>query len=364
MSVALVTYKNNSWIREIAENLDEEFEDFDYFKARNGNLDLLNGDNYRGEHYQSTIKFGTYASYTPRSEIEYNKKEGVKLASDKLNARKEMMENLIPTPKTWSRLEIERKIYRENGDDLIYPIIGREANHHGGKGFYSYKNEHELIEGLEKREADYFSEYYPKTKEYRVHIASGRAIIVAEKLVPEENQDEYVWNLGDNGACEDFNTLRWSEYRQEGVEQVIKTASLACYALGLDYGAVDVVAYPKQRKDELSPCAVLEVNTAPRLEEYGIERYTQYFKWLLKHKEERAEYKLPHELDRFSFTNDDFEQEYERLEEENQTNTQGDQLNMSEEVEEDLNRAENHCRNLEDEFFVMDSASALFQEWG
>ena len=177
----------------------------------------------------------------------------------------------------------------------------------------------------ETNEKVYYSEFYPKTKEYRVHVASGKAIIVAEKVVEEEKQDNVVWNLGDEGVCEEFNTLRWSEYRE--IEPIIKTASLACKSLGLDYGAVDIVAYPNDRQDELPPVAVLEVNTAPRLEEYGISRYVQYFTILLK-SNERVEFKSPHELERFSFTNNDFEEWLNEIEE---STTEGDNFSPSEE---------------------------------
>ena len=150
-----------------------------------------------------------------------------------------------------------------------------------------------------------------------MHIASGKALIVAEKVVEEDKQDKIVWNLGNEGVCEDFDTLRWSEYSD--VEEIIKVASLATYSVGLDYGAVDIVAYPKERREELPPVAVLEVNSAPRLEEYGISRYAEYFKWLFLHND-KAEFKLPHNLDRFSFTHRDFERDYERLREQNGRN--------------------------------------------
>lgn len=313
---ALITYKNNSWIKEIAENLAEEFDDFHYIKAKNGNMRLIKGEGEIQEHYDSIIRIGTYANYLPSADFEYNPYEGIKLTSDKLQARKTFESKLIPTPKTFSREEIRREI-DTRPEDIVFPIIGRKGSHYGGNEFYTFNDVWELKEGLSNNhDLTYFSEFYPKSREFRVHIASGKAIIVAEKIVEEENKGEFIWNLGDNGVCEDFYTYRWSEYRE--IEDIISTASLATKVLGLDYGAVDVIAYPTDRQEELPPVAVLEINSAPRLEEYGIQRYTQYFKWLLMHQNNRAEFKLPHELDRFSFTNNDFELDYTRLEQEGQ----------------------------------------------
>jgi len=305
---ALITYKDNSWIREIAEQLAEKINDFHYIKARRGDLDLLIGEGEIKGNYETVIRLGTYGSYVPTGDKEYNAKEGIKLASNKLKARKTFLDNFIPTPKTYSKNDLRGRGF----NDLVYPLVLRDIKHHGGQNVKIINNEREMEESYyETSEKVYYSEFFPKTKEYRVHIASGKAIIVAEKVVEEEQQGKVVWNLGEEGVCEEFNTLRWSEYRE--VEPIIKTASLACKSLGLDYGAVDVVAYPSERQEDLPPVAVLEVNTAPRLEEYGISRYVQYFKRLLLDNE-KVEFKAPHELDRFSFTNNDFEELYSELE--------------------------------------------------
>lgn len=306
---ALVTYKKNEWCNKIAEKLDEEFEDFHYIYASSGRMEVVNKDESIRDHYHILIRFGTYANYLPSADIVYNSYKGIKLTSNKLKARKVFKDNFVPTPRTYSRYEIWSSL--QNGERLPDKVIGRTKTHSGGKGLEVFNSREELRDELERGgEIHYFSEFYPKSKEFRVHIASGKAIIVAEKVVDEDKQDRVVWNLGDEGACEDFKTLRWSEYYD--IEEIIKSASLATRVLGLDYGAVDIVAYPKEKRQLLPPVAVLEVNSAPRLEEYGISRYVEYFKWLFLHNE-KAEFMLPHTLDRFSFTHSDFENDYERL---------------------------------------------------
>ena len=83
---ALITYKDNSWIREIAEQLAENVEDFHYIKARNGDMELLIGEGEIQRNYKTVIRLGTYGSYVPTGEKEYNMREGIKLASNKLQA--------------------------------------------------------------------------------------------------------------------------------------------------------------------------------------------------------------------------------------------------------------------------------------
>ena len=313
MRRAIYTYKDTDWIRGIWETLNEDFEDLDLILCKNNEMTLLEGD-FIKDRYEIAIRFGTFASYTPPTDFEYNIKEGIKKCSNKLKARQIFMKNKIPTPPVYSLAEIKGMIFNDDYEGIndILPLVARKERHHGGRGFKLLEDVNEVStairEGLDF-DIGYFSEFYPKQEEYRVHIASGKAIIVARKEVPEEQQSQPVWNLNDNGVCEGFNTLRWSDYRQ--IEDIIKSASLAVNILGLDFGAVDVVARPES--GAFAPAGVLEVNSAPRLEEYGIKRYSQYFKWLFLHETKKAEYKFPHELDRFSFTNDDFEEEYYRF---------------------------------------------------
>ena len=61
---AFVSYKSVSWIRGIAEQLEEDL-DIHFIKARNGNLRRLNG-RMIADRYDTIVRFGTYAavSYT------------------------------------------------------------------------------------------------------------------------------------------------------------------------------------------------------------------------------------------------------------------------------------------------------------
>lgn len=128
-------------------------------------------------------------------------------------------------------------------------------------------------------ESDYLSsqvplyvKYVKKQDEYRVHIMDGQVIDVQRKARRSDVPDEDVnWQVRNhqNGFC----------YMRENVNpdtDVIVQALNAIEALGLDFGAVDVIWNAHQNK-----AYVLEVNTACGLEGTTLERYKVAFQELL-----------------------------------------------------------------------------------
>lgn len=97
--------------------------------------------------------------------------------------------------------------------------------------------------------------------EYRVHIFMGRVIDYAKRVPSREYEPEIQVRGNEHG---------WVLARNvERSKQVYTLALEACNALGLDFGAVDIV------RTNSGKVYVLEVNTAPSLNEDGIEIYTK-----------------------------------------------------------------------------------------
>jgi hypothetical protein len=101
--------------------------------------------------------------------------------------------------------------------------------------------------------APLYTKYVEKTAEYRVHIFNGEMIdFVQKKRVSSERRDEtynpYISSM-EHG---------WVFTRNEvpEVPSVIRLAKAAVTALGLDFGAVDIMTFDGRS-------FVLEVNTAP-----------------------------------------------------------------------------------------------------
>lgn len=111
-------------------------------------------------------------------------------------------------------------------------------------------------------EAPLYVEYIRKNAEYRVHVVRGEAICVQQKRkregVEQDRNSALIRNY-DNGWVFAVNNV---EFANEDVKsQVVSESIKAVQALGLDFGAVDVIVNREGTK-----AYVLEVNTAPGIE--------------------------------------------------------------------------------------------------
>lgn len=186
-----------------------------------------------------------------------NPAPAVALASNKRLALLAMRDAGVPTPEI---LLIGERIDHYRNGTLIVPIVGRPDKHRGGSNFYlcwtAQDYNQALVEG-----ATHFTQYIENGREFRVHVAFGKSIKLAEKI----GGDPLIRNFshGSKFMYPDFNhkkTLR-------------KVARQAVMSLGLDFGAVDVIY-----KDD--KYYVLEVNTSPSLTSDSdiLDRYVRAFK--------------------------------------------------------------------------------------
>jgi len=139
----------------------------------------------------------------------------------------------------------------------------------GGKGISIIKDQQELQE-YKGKEGYYFSLYYKKTHEYRVHVAFGKAIGMVQKkrmgkAKLQENgldkADPYIRSHS-RGWVFAYNNL----YGTASERTTIKNLCVkAVEAVGLDFGAVDVMTIFDEDK-ELHSIKICEINTAPGLD--------------------------------------------------------------------------------------------------
>ena len=214
------------------------------------------------------IRWGTTISVANDGELmAYNKAENIALASDKPLARKMLQKKGIAVP----------EIIENNNINNIYPLIARKNFHERGKDLHVISNRESYDLAVEAGYT-FFSKLYPRTREFRVHCAHGKVLMVNEKPMPE--------NPLDIKACiEYFNNEEWSdaEYWSHYDPEICKIALDAVVALGLDFGGVDVMAFPAD--DSFPRQVVCEVNTAPTLYGYGASRYAKYFDMLFNNQE-------------------------------------------------------------------------------
>jgi glutathione synthase/RimK-type ligase-like ATP-grasp enzyme len=108
----------------------------------------------------------------------------------------------------------------------------------------------------ELQQAPLYVQYVPKREEFRIHVMKGVVVDVQRKARRRDVEDEEVnWKIRnhDNGFIFQRNDV-------DCPDEVLKQAVIACNAVGLDFGAVDVIYNERQGK-----AYVLEVNCAPGL---------------------------------------------------------------------------------------------------
>lgn len=158
----------------------------------------------------------------------------------------------------------------DNGDYRLalpiinnYPVVGRPDTHTKGRGFWKCDNWSDVKRALrgtrKKKAATHFMEYIEADHEYRVHIFGGKSIRISEKKF---------------GSTGETAHGKYTTIKPTGeVDHVRKAAKQAVDSLGLDFGAVDILATDTE-------CWVLEVNAAPGLGGSTPLMYAQTFlKW-------------------------------------------------------------------------------------
>ncbi len=224
----------------------------------------------RGEHTKPCdllIRWASRVNWSHAGKV-INPARGIGLASNKAGARLLLQENNVPVPRT-------AVLGETSWVGWNFPVVVRPFYHRAGNEFYVLGYvELEQFESEQLGQSDwYVSEFYPKTHEYRVHVAHGRVLLVNEK-VPREGQEEKrsepIWNHATNDF--EFKVLRWRDLPVEAMRIAIQ----ACEVLGLDYAGVDVMTGAEP------PAVICEVNCSPTLEDYAAEQYAIYFDWLVR----------------------------------------------------------------------------------
>lgn len=183
-----------------------------------------------------------------------NAPEALRLAANKRLALEKMAETDVPTP----RLVYGDEAMNPNDNGSPYPIVGRPDSHRQGRGFWlcnSGSDVERAVRGTRRKAAaTHFMEFIEAEKEFRVHIVNGKSIKISEKVGGGNHGQGATFRYP-----EDFNhkkTLR-------------RTAAAAVEALGLDFGAVDILWADDQPY-------VLEVNSAPCLTDHYSDTLSRY----------------------------------------------------------------------------------------
>lgn len=191
-----------------------------------------------------------------------NKPEAVQAASNKLTSFKLMQMAGVRIPEFTNDINVAKGWIEDGRITLCRTLL--RAN--SGRGIVIAKESCDLVQ------APLYVKYIRKEKEYRLHVFKGKVIDLVEKRRKS--------NFGSNPLYNKY--IRSYEQgwvmTREGVtvsDDTKSEAVKAVEALGLDFGAVDVVINREGKP------VVLEVNTAPGLMGSTLQSYKTAIKeWL------------------------------------------------------------------------------------
>lgn len=217
---------------------------------------------FRGGRGKAIINWGagTLPDQVLACEKIFNPPQSIRNASNKLTSFELFAQNDVSIPPffTTKASAIE---YLQGGDGRS--VVARTVlSGHSGVGIIISDNPDDVAD------ARLYTAYVKKQEEYRYHVFAGRVVDIQRKARKREVADEDVnWQVRnlDGGFI----------FAREGVvespvaaEQAVKAVA----ALGLDFGAVDLIYNAREDK-----YYVLEVNTAPGLAGTTLEGYAQRF---------------------------------------------------------------------------------------
>lgn len=137
-----------------------------------------------------------------------------------------------------------------DGEGLEFPILGRKRHHTQARDIVPVlENDREFEWRRAGGASDYFVQYVAKQAEYRVWAYRRRPLASYEKVLRyPERYTRVGWNWQHGFAF---------EFVREAPDGLQELGARAVDAMGLDFGAVDILAGKDGR------LYVLEVNTAP-----------------------------------------------------------------------------------------------------
>lgn len=172
---------------------------------------------------------------------EINSTSGISRASNKLAAFNIFKEANVRVP-WFTRSQAEAQARYDAGEI----IFGRTTHGSKGRGITVY-------DGIGARLGvhELYTEFIPTRREYRLHVVGDQVVRIQRKYLEKraENDTEYIKNYA--------NGYVFKQPRTELKPDRKALAVAAIKALGLDFGAVDMVI------DAEGTAIVLEVNTAP-----------------------------------------------------------------------------------------------------
>ena len=186
-----------------------------------------------------------------------NHPDNVAKAVNKLEAFK-ILQGIVAIPE-WTNDLVEASKWLAEGRTVVcrHTLTG-----HSGDGIEIIKGEN-----LDAPIVPLYTKYIFKQSEYRVHVFQGNAFFVQKKVRKNDVPDDKInWKVRNH-----HNGFVFAHKNVVLTDKLRDIAVKAVEALGLDFGAVDIMETKKGN------VCVLEVNCAPGLEGTTLDKYVEQF---------------------------------------------------------------------------------------
>lgn len=220
----------------------------------------LEGSKFKGGANKTVLNWGN-SSVSPEVQkcTILNSPEAIKKAINKLSAFEIMKDAGVSIPE-FSKTKEEASKWLAAGKTVV---VREVVNGYGGEGIKLIENPAEIPD------APLYTQYIPKTEEYRVHVFKNEAFFIQRKARKKEIADDKInWkvrNLAGGFIFANQDVQVAEACQQEAIKAV--------QVIGLDFGAVDII-WNKSRDKYY----VLEINTAPGLTGTTLEKYAEKLK--------------------------------------------------------------------------------------
>lgn len=227
----------------------------------------LKNSKFKGGKKKTVLNWG--ASELPNEVMKcniINHPDAIKKAVDKRLAFKSFAEHKVDCLPFTEDKEVA-KDWIMNGKQVV---IRTKVGGQGGEGIVIAEVPKELVD------APLYTQYVPKTEEYRIHVFGDKVGFVQRKARDRSVHDNDVnWKVRNHANGFIF------AHKDVDVPDVAKNLAIAAVkALGLDFGSVDML-WNKTRNKYL----VIEVNTASGLAGETLNVYTKHLTELLDEKD-------------------------------------------------------------------------------
>lgn len=207
------------------------------------------------QRFEYVIRWGCRRGSGAYGEV-LNPRTNIANASDKFNALQTFERDYVPVPDFTTNRD---DIGPTDEAEIQYPVLGRSQSHSQGSDVLLVLQDRDIrVQGTRH----HYIDYIPKQSEFRVHVFDGDIVAVHEKMQQSETDgdehESHIWN----------HESGWVFLNPRHDWPDTDIAVDAVESLGLDFGAVDMI-----RDEATGDEFVLEVNTAPTLDENNLIRW-------------------------------------------------------------------------------------------